>query len=126
MIDTSGSIVEKELNQFVSELERLAGILKEEIWLVQVDRNVTSVVRYRSGDWRDLEIVGGGSTDLQPAVDYSEKVLRAEGTIVFTDGHTDVPFARRRILFVLSRFHNEDFQKEARRMYGKDAVVVLS
>ncbi|PLV56008.1 VWA-like domain-containing protein [Thermotoga sp. SG1] len=126
VIDTSGSVVERELNQFVSELERIAGILKEEVWLVQVDKNVTSVVRYRSGNWRDLEIVGGGSTDLQPAVDYSERVLKAEGTIVFTDGHTDVPLARRRILFVLSRFHNEDFQKEARRMYGKDAVVVLS
>ena len=49
-----------------------------------------------------------------------------EGTIVFTDGHADVPLARRRILFVLSRFHNEDFQREARKMYGKDSVVVLS
>jgi predicted metal-dependent peptidase len=126
VVDTSGSIVEKELNQFISELEKISNIAGEELWLVQVDKSVTSAMKYRSGKWKDLEIVGGGSTDLQPAIDYSERVLRSEGTVVFTDGHTDVPIARRRILFVLSRYHNEEFLKEARKMYGRDAVVVLS
>ncbi|PLV59733.1 VWA-like domain-containing protein [Thermotoga sp. KOL6] len=126
VIDTSGSIVEKELNKFITELERIVDILGEEIWLIQVDKSITSVVKYRAGNWKDLNIVGGGSTDLQPAVDYSERILRVEGTVVFTDGHVDVPVARRRILFVLSKFHNEDFQEEARKMYGKESVVVLS
>ena len=125
IVDTSGSIIESEINDFLSEIEGLMKFTEGEVHLIQVDTNVTMVTRYRRGDWRDLEIVGGGETDLQPAVDYAEENLRAEGTVVFTDGHVDVPIARRRILFVLSKFHNPEFRAEAMKMYGPSSVVVI-
>ncbi len=126
VIDTSGSIIESEINDFLSEIEALVKLTEGEVYLVQVDSNVTVVARYRKGDWRDLEIVGGGETDLQPAVSYVEENLKTEGVIVFTDGHADVPLSRRRILFVLSKYHSTEFKNEAMKMYGSPSVVVIS
>ena len=125
VLDTSGSIIEDEINSFLSEIESLVRTVGGDVWLIQVDKNVTLVSRYRSGDWRDLEIIGGGETDLQPAVSHAEDILRAEGTIVFTDGHADLPLARRRIMFVLSKYHNIDFKREAIATYGLSSVVVI-
>ena len=125
VVDTSGSIIESEMNDFLSEIESLVKSTEGEVYLVQVDNNVTIVAKYRRGDWRDLEIVGGGETDLQPAVSYIESNLKTEGIIVFTDGHADVPLSRRRILFVLSRYHNQDFKNEVMKMYGPSSVVVI-
>jgi len=125
VLDTSGSIVEEEINRFLAELEKIARTVREDIWLVQIDRDVTAVTRYKAGTWKRLEIFGGGGTDLQPALDYTERVLRSEGTVVFTDGHADVPLARRRVMFVLSKYHSEEFKERARKLYGRDAVVVL-
>ncbi len=126
VVDTSGSIIESEVNDFLSEIEGLVKFSDGEVHLVQVDNNVTMVTKYRRGDWRDLEIIGGGETDLQPAIDYAEEELRTEGIVVFTDGYVDVPIARRRILFVLSRHHNPDFIIEATKIYGPSSVVVIS
>jgi len=125
IIDTSGSIIESEINDFLSEIEGIMRFFDGELNLVQVDNMVTMVSKYRKGSWKDLEIVGGGETDLQPAVTYAEEELRTEGTIIFTDGHTDLPLARRRILFVLSKFHNPEFKKEAILRYGRSSVVVI-
>jgi len=90
-----------------------------------VDKSVQMVMKYRKGDWKDFEIIGGGETDLQPAVNYVESKLKVEGKIIFTDGHVDLPMVKRRVLFVLSKFHNKDFVEEARRVYGKSSVVIL-
>lgn len=125
ILDTSGSIIESEINDFLSELEGLMKFFEGEIHLIQIDNVVTSVSKYRKGKWREVEIVGGGETDLQPAVIFAEENLRCEGTIVFSDGHADVPIAKRRILFVLSKFHNPDFKREAMKLYGPSSVVVI-
>ncbi len=125
VVDTSGSIIESEINDFLSEIEGLMRMFDGELHLIQVDNVVTSVSKYRKGKWQQLEIIGGGETDLQPAVIHAEETLRVEGTIVFTDGHVDVPVARRRILFVLSKFHNPEFKREAMRMYGPSSVAVI-
>ncbi len=125
VLDTSGSIIESEINDFISELESLARLVEGDIWLIQVDNVVTMVSRYRMGGWRELEIIGGGETDLQPAISHAEDELRVEGTVVFTDGYVDVPLVRRRVLFVLSRYHNPEFFREAISRYGRSAVVVI-
>lgn len=122
IIDTSGSILEEELNKFLTEIEAIAreGL---SFTLIQVDRSVTFVTRYSGGAWRELQIFGGGETDLQPAVDLAEREYRAEGLIVFTDGFVDVPRVSRRVLFVLSQKFNNDFYVDAKRLYG--CVYVL-
>ncbi|MBO8161463.1 MAG: hypothetical protein H0Z24_07480 [Thermosipho sp. (in: Bacteria)] len=124
IMDTSASIIEEELNQFISEIEKISKY-DVDITLIQVDESVTMVTEYKSGKWKDIEIYGGGETNLQPAVDLAQTQTRAEGIIIFTDGHVDVPAVKRRVLFVLSSKHNPEFIEDAVRIYGKSSVVIL-
>lgn len=126
IVDTSGSIIQEELDAFFTEIEALSRYVDTSLVLVQVDRAVNLKVNYTKGMWRNLQILGGGETDLQPAVDYLEHNHRPEGIVVFTDGFADLPRVRRRVLFVLSKYHSEEFLRQARNMYGRSSVVVLS
>lgn len=125
IVDTSGSIIEEELDKFFSEIEALSRYVDTSFVLVQVDRAVNLEMRYSKGDYRNIEIVGGGETDLQPAVNYIEDKYRPEGIVIFTDGYTDLPSVKRRVLFVLSKYHSEEFSTSARKKYGHSSVVVL-
>lgn len=122
IIDTSGSILEEEINSFMSELDAIA---RQEVSLkvIQVDKSVTFVGDYKPGGWKDFEIYGGGETDLQPAVDMAENLFRSEGIIIFTDGYVDLPKVSRRVLFVLSKKHNPDFYIDAKRIYGSVYII---
>ncbi|MDM7320569.1 MAG: VWA-like domain-containing protein, partial [Fervidobacterium sp.] len=122
IIDTSGSILEEEINSFMSELDAIA---RQEVSLkvIQVDKSVTFVGDYKSGGWKDFEIYGGGETDLQPAVDMAENQFRSEGIIIFTDGYVDLPKVSRRVLFVLCKKHNPDFYIDAKRIYGSVYII---
>ncbi len=121
IVDTSGSILDEELNAFLGEIESISksGI---KIKMIQVDSNITLVSDYYAGKWKNLEIRGGGETDLQPAVDLAQN-FRSEVIIIFTDGYVDVPLVKRRVLFVLSKNHNKEFYEEVKERYG--SVVVL-
>ncbi|ABS60165.1 VWA-like domain-containing protein [Fervidobacterium nodosum] len=123
IIDTSGSIIEEELNAFMSEIESLAR-LGVELNVIQVDKSVTFVGKYKRGEWKNFEVYGGGETDLQPAVDIAQKDFRSEGIIIFTDGYVDLPKVDRRVLFVLSKKHNPEFYIDTKKIYGN--VYVLS
>lgn len=125
IVDTSGSIIEEEFNDFFGEVDSVVRVTDSRIWLVQVDETVQSVMKYGKGMWRDLKLMGRGETDLQPAVDYCQESLRPEGLLVFTDGFTDLPHVSRRVLFVLPKKHNPSFADEARSIYGKSSVVLL-
>lgn len=125
VLDTSGSIIEDEFNAFFSEIDIVTRLTDSRIWLVQVDETVQSVMKYGKGMWKDLKLIGRGETDLQPAIDYAQENLRPEGIIVFTDGYTDLPLVKRKVLFVLSRQCNKEFVEEAKEVYGRSSVVVL-
>lgn len=125
IVDTSGSIIEEEFDDFFSEIEALSRYVDTDFVLVQVDRAVNLEIRYSKGTYRNMEIIGGGETDLQPAVDYLEDKHHPEGIIIFTDGYTDLPVVKRRVLFVLSKHHSEEFLDQARKIYGRSSVVVL-
>lgn len=122
IIDTSGSIIEEEFNLFLSEVETIAKN-DVELTIIQVDKSVTFVGKYRSGDWKNFEVWGGGETDLQPAVDMAETQFRSEGIVIFTDGYVDLPKITRRALFVLSRKHNPEFYMDAKKVYGNVFVL---
>lgn len=125
VVDTSGSIINEELDDFFSEIEALSRYVDTDLVLVQVDRAVNLEIRYSKGTYRNMEIVGGGETDLQPAIDYLQNQHRPEGVIIFTDGYTNLPSVKRRVLFVLSKHHSEEFVNEARKIYGRSSVVIL-
>ncbi|MFN3284524.1 MAG: VWA-like domain-containing protein, partial [Pseudothermotoga sp.] len=125
VVDTSGSIIEEEFDDFFSEIEALSRYVDTNFVLVQVDRAVNLEIRYSKGTYRNMEIIGGGDTDLQPAVDRLQEKYHPEGIVIFTDGYTDLPIVKRRVLFVLSKYHNEEFLTQARKVYGHSSVVVL-
>ena len=124
IVDTSASIIEEELNRFLAEIEKIAKY-DTKLLLIQVDKAVTMVTEYKAGKWKEMEVYGGGETNLQPAVDLAQSKGRVEGIIVFTDGFVDVPSVKRKVLFVLSSKHNPEFIEDAVRIYGKNSVVIL-
>jgi len=122
IIDTSGSIIEEEINAFMSEIEAIAA-QEFSFNVIQVDKSVTFVGEYKLGNWKDFQVYGGGETDLQPAVDIAEQQFRSEGIVIFTDGYVDLPRVGRRVLFVLSKKHNVEFYIDAKRVYGDVYVL---
>ncbi|WP_245612764.1 VWA-like domain-containing protein [Kosmotoga pacifica] len=125
ILDTSGSIVDEEFNAFFSEIDMLTRLTDSKIWLIQVDEAVQAVTKYGRGMWKDLKLIGKGETNLQPAIDYAQRELRPEGLIIFTDGFTDLPHVKRKVIFVLSRHYNPEFLEDAKKIYGNSSVVIL-
>jgi predicted metal-dependent peptidase len=84
-VDTSGSIGEKEIKQFFTEIDNLASNF--DINLIQFDCKVQSVSKYKRGNWRSIEVTGRGGTDIQPFLDEVSKNKKPKVNIVFTDGY---------------------------------------
>jgi predicted metal-dependent peptidase len=82
-------------------------------------------MQYSKGVWKDLKLIGRGETDLQPAIDYAQEELRPEGIIIFTDGYTDLPVVKRKVLFVLSSKYNDTFLDDCENIYGRSSAVIV-
>jgi predicted metal-dependent peptidase len=86
-VDTSGSIGEKEIKQFFTEIDNLASNF--DINLIQFDCEIQSVSKYKRGNWRSIEVTGRGGTDIQPFLDEVSKNKKPKVNIIFTDGYFD-------------------------------------
>ena len=91
IIDTSGSMSNKELNRIYVEIKSIIEEVKAELWVVQCDTQVHA--HFECTDWRDLQAVGfmgrGGTT-----MDEGFKVAKkhhADITICYTDGYVPYP-----------------------------------
>jgi predicted metal-dependent peptidase len=89
-IDTSGSIGDRELTVFISELADILDTCRpEKIWVLGIDAAVNSVNELYGG--HDLkahppELKGGGGTDFRPAFKWVENEnIDAAAFIFFTD-----------------------------------------
>jgi predicted metal-dependent peptidase len=83
--DTSGSVSERELKQYLAETMAMVktGVIGH---LVQFDEKVNGdIVKLKRSELQDIEIVGRGGTSFK---DLMNKVdaFRADAVIVFTDG----------------------------------------
>ena len=98
-IDTSGSIGEQELSQFLGELSTICEAVKpEKVHLLWWDTDVAGVDVLEPGDYGDLiskvKPKGGGGTDVSCVFDRVEKDgIEAEACIILTDGYTPFPDA---------------------------------
>lgn len=70
-IDTSGSISEKELTVFASELNGIMDTHKVTVNVLYADAEVNAVDQFTSGDTLEFRAVGGGGTDFRPAFEYN-------------------------------------------------------
>ena len=89
LVDTSGSISQKELNQFASEIQGILAAYKTELIVVYVDAAVQGVDLISSDDTEmSLEPKGGGGTDYRPGYDWLQKQGHLPAAAVYlTDGY---------------------------------------
>ena len=95
-IDTSGSISDDELREFVSELDALKGQVRARVTLLACDYNIADNSPWEYEPWDTMElpqdVEGGGGTDFRPVFDWVEKENRGPNLLVyFTDAEGDFP-----------------------------------
>lgn len=95
-IDTSGSISDEELREFVTELDALKGQVRAKVTLLACDNriDVNAPWEYEAWDTMQLpsELDGGGGTDFRPVFDWVESENRSPNLMVyFTDAEGRFP-----------------------------------
>ena len=100
-IDTSGSVSDTELTEFMNEIHHIhkAGV---DITIVQCDTSIRSIEAYKGKN--DLKVNGRGGTEFDPVLDYYNANLKKYTSLVyFTDGECSTSVKpRNRVLWVLS------------------------
>ena len=95
-IDTSGSISDDELREFVSELDALKGQVRARVTLLACDNHVAENAPWEYEPWDTMQLPadmeGGGGTDFRPVFDWVEQENRSPNMLVyFTDAEGDFP-----------------------------------
>ncbi len=73
-VDSSGSVDETQLNEFLSEVNFLMTLVQNyQIELLVCDDKIQSHETFYSGDTLDVHVKGGGATDFRPVFSYIEK-----------------------------------------------------
>ena len=94
-IDTSGSIGDKELNEFLTEVVAICDdVSPSSIELLYWDTEVAGHETYNQGDYKALvqstKPAGGGGTRVGCVNEYiKEKRIEAEAVIILTDGYVE-------------------------------------
>lgn len=107
-IDTSGSVNNDELKEFMNEIHHIykAGV---DIHIIQCDTEIRSSKDYK-GDFT-LEVVGRGGTSFDPVLDFYQKERIYTSLIYFTDGECSTSIRPvKPVLWVLSEqsYLNQD------------------
>lgn len=93
IVDTSGSISDKDLEQFFAEIEAIA--YRAKVFVLQWDHAYQGYARYRRGDWKRITVNGRGGTDMAAPVDWLEKNSQIGSVMVMlTDGYCQWPHRR--------------------------------
>ena len=95
-LDTSGSIHEDELNEFVSEIDAIKGQIRARITLIACDSKLAESCPWEYEPWEEFNlpesISGGGGTDFVPVFDWANKQDRAPDLLIyFTDAEGRFP-----------------------------------
>ena len=83
-IDSSGSIDDELLSQFISELNYLMlSIPKYKIELLVCDDKIHEHKTFYTGDTLELEVKGGGGTDFRPVFSYIDENLDSTNLLLY-------------------------------------------
>jgi predicted metal-dependent peptidase len=96
VIDTSGSILEKEIDEFMSEIDAIKGQLRARILLHACDSALCEGGPWLFEPWEEFKlpasIKGGGGTDFRPAFEWAEKLNHTPDLFLyFTDALGEFP-----------------------------------
>ncbi|MFN5252148.1 MAG: DUF2201 family putative metallopeptidase [Bacteroidota bacterium] len=87
MVDTSGSIDLKLLNEFSAEVQDICTMMSKPLLVMYIDTKVASVQTFEPEDHIILKPKGGGGTDFRPGFTYLEtNDISPACVIYFTDG----------------------------------------
>ncbi len=95
-VDTSGSISEHELTEFVGEIDAIKGQMRARITLLACDAELADGSPWVFEPWEECRfggaIKGGGGTRFSPVFDWVEECDRHPDLVVyFTDGAGEFP-----------------------------------
>ena len=95
-IDTSGSIGEDELAEFLSEINAIKGALPVRITLLACDAKLAEDCPWVFEPWEEFRLprtfAGGGGTDFAPVFEWVEREnLRPDALVYFTDADAEFP-----------------------------------
>ena len=100
-IDTSGSVSDSELQEFMSEIHHIykAGV---DVTIIQCDTKINSIEPYKGKN--ELTVSGRGGTEFDPVLDYyNENQKRYTSLVYFTDGECNTCVKPKgHVLWVLS------------------------
>lgn len=86
-VDTSGSINQRELEEFSGELRFILEEYGAECTVIYCDSQVAKVEHFNPGDYFRMEAKGGGGTDFIPPFEYvDENGISPVAFLYFTDG----------------------------------------
>ncbi len=95
-LDTSGSISQAEMKEFVSEIDSIKGQMRARILLHACDANLAEQGPWTFEPWEEFElpeaIKGGGGTDFRPVFKWTETLDRTPDLLIyFTDAEGSFP-----------------------------------
>lgn len=95
-IDVSGSVGNKELREFVSEINAIKGQVRAKITLLACDSELIEGSPYLFEPWEEItmptEVKGGGSTSFRPVFDWINAQDQAPDIVIyFTDAWGEFP-----------------------------------
>lgn len=86
VVDTSGSVGNKELQQFFAEIDAISS--RAMVNVLQWDHAFQGWNKYRRGDWKKFKVNGRGGTDMaQPMQWLMDKRKVADVVVMLTDGY---------------------------------------
>jgi predicted metal-dependent peptidase len=90
VLDTSGSIGQGEIEEFVSEIDAIKGQMRARITLLACDDKIDPAGPWLFEPWETFEVpanlAGGGGTDFRPVFDYVRQLGKEPDLLVyFTD-----------------------------------------
>lgn len=95
-LDTSGSVSDEEITEFIAEVNAIKGYLRARITLLLCDAalasNAPKVFEYWEDFSMSVELTGGGGTDFRPVFEYLERQdMPPDVLLYFTDGKGAFP-----------------------------------
>lgn len=103
-IDTSVSVSDKQLQQFLAEVKAMADT-GHEIWVAECDAAIHTCYKLKTKP--NVNIHGRGGTDFQPVFDKAEEI-KPDVLIYLTDGDAPDPVARTnaKVVWVYTKDHS--------------------
>ena len=96
VIDTSGSISDAEVSEFISEVDAIKGQMRARITLLACDDKLSDNAPWHFEPWDTFEVpedmMGGGATDFRPAFVFAEQQGKQPDLLIyFTDAEGEFP-----------------------------------